>query len=75
VRRWLALSLGLALAVAAGLWLSRAAGRPAAVSAEPDGGPHADIDDASRAALEQILEDADEMERREEAAREEGLER
>ena len=55
MRRWLAIALGLALAGAAALGWHFVRGREAGVSA----GPHADIDPASRAALEKILEESD----------------
>ena len=60
MRRWLAIALGLALAGAAALGWHFARGRGAGVSA----GPHADIDPASRAALEKILEESDRNEGR-----------
>jgi hypothetical protein len=58
VTRRLLLALAIALAAAAGFWVLRGSRPPAAVSSEP----HADIDEASRAKLEQILEDADRKE-------------
>jgi hypothetical protein len=58
VRRRLPLLVAIALAAAAGLWLLQRAERPAAVSSEAQ----PDIDEASRAKLEQILEEADRRE-------------
>jgi len=72
VKRRVLLALAIALAAAAGFWLVRGAGHPAAVSREL----HADIDDASRAKLEQLLEEADRTEAdAREATRKKGQER
>jgi len=60
MRRWLPLALGLALAGTAVAWWL-ATEKPAEDVAA---GPHADIDPASRAALEKILEEADRKEGR-----------
>ncbi|MCC6640089.1 MAG: hypothetical protein IT386_02865 [Deltaproteobacteria bacterium] len=67
MRRWLAIALALAV-TAAGAALAWRALRSRSETAIA--GPHADIDSASRAALEKILEEADRREARETPARE-----
>ena len=55
MKRWLALALGLALIGGAAWLLLRGPTRVAPKSAAP----HAEIDDASRAALERVLREAE----------------
>jgi hypothetical protein len=61
MKRWLALAVGLAL-IGAGAWFLLRG--PARVAPESSA-PHAEIDDASRAALDRVLREAE----REEAKR------
>ncbi len=60
MKRWLALSFGLAIAAVAGYALLSGAPREQSAEATVAANGHAEIDEASRAKLQEILRQADE---------------